>query len=69
MIYHVGNGWDVDFLDFIIIAAVLVIWWMVVPSLRAGRSRENPEEILKRRYVSGEIDKAEYERKLMDLRR
>lgn len=61
--------WAMSWMWILIIIAALVFWWVVGPSMRAGRSRESPEEILKRRYVSGEIDKAEYERKLMDLRR
>jgi len=30
---------------------------------------DSPEEILKRRYASGEIDRAEYDRRLADLRK
>lgn len=58
------------------------IWWIlliviVVLGIRfftgrggaqAGR-RESPEEILKRRYANGEIDREEYERMMSDLRR
>jgi putative membrane protein len=35
---------------------------------RQGRP-ESPEEILKRRFASGEIDREEYERRLMELRK
>jgi len=33
----------------------------------AGR-RETPEEVVRRRYAEGEIDREEYEQKLRDLR-
>ena len=34
---------------------------------RGGPERESPEEILKRRYASGEIDRDEYEARRRDL--
>ena len=34
-----------------------------------GSKKESPEEILKRRYASGELAKEEYERMLADLKR
>lgn len=38
-------------------------------STLAGRpSRESPQDILKRRYAAGEIDREEYEKALHDLR-
>ena len=33
------------------------------------RGDETPEQILKRRYAKGEIERDEYERRLKDLRR
>ncbi len=62
-----GGMWI--FWILIIIAAAFVIRWVVVASRGAGGSRETPEQILKRRYASGEIDKTEYGCMLMDLRR
>lgn len=51
------------------IALVVVLVWLFV---RGGggsaAGRESPEEILKRRYAGGEIDREEYERKLTELR-
>jgi len=49
--------------------AAAVIWAL----LRAGRGstegrRESPEEILKRRYAKGEIDRETYERMRTDLK-
>ena len=62
-----GGMWI--FWVLIIIAAVFAIRWAVGASRGPAGSRETPEEVLKRRYAGGEIDKTEYERRLMDLRR
>ena len=61
----------------------MVLWWVfglavlvLLVSLitRAGggsmgRADESPEQILKRRYARGELDREEYQRRLEDLRR
>jgi putative membrane protein len=61
----------------------MVVWWAVgiavlvlVVRLVAGslggpaaRGDESPEQILKRRYARGEIEREEYQRRLDDLRR
>jgi putative membrane protein len=61
----------------------MVLWWLVaivvlvlVVRLVAGslaspgsRADESPEQILKRRYAKGEIEREEYQRRLEDLRR
>jgi putative membrane protein len=61
----------------------MLLWWVVgililvlVVRLVVGatggaqaRSEESPEQILKRRYAKGEIDREEYQRRLEDLRR
>jgi putative membrane protein len=61
----------------------MVLWWVVaivvlvlVVRLVAGslggpgtRADEPPEQILKRRYAKGEIEREEYQRRLEDLRR
>jgi putative membrane protein len=61
----------------------MVLWWLVaivvlvlVVRLVAGslgvpgtRADEPPEQILKRRYAKGEIEREEYQRRLEDLRR
>jgi len=52
------------------LALVLAFVWFIVPaSRRGGPPAETPEQILKRRYARGEMDRQEYERKLEDLRR
>lgn len=51
-------------------AAVLVLLVRLVVGSAGGSSRgeETPEQILKRRYAKGEIDREEYRRRLEDLR-
>jgi uncharacterized membrane protein len=51
-----------------------VVWlgtWALRSGLGAPREppRESAEEILKRRYATGEIDETEYQRRLAELRR
>lgn len=61
----------------------MVLWWLagivvlivlVTAIARASGGRaspvdDSPEQILKRRYARGEIDREEYQRRLEDLRR
>jgi putative membrane protein len=61
----------------------MALWWvagiivlLLLVRLVAGpagasspRSDETPEQILKRRYAKGEIEREEYQRRLEDLRR
>ncbi len=60
----------------------MVLWWaagiivlVLLVRLATGaggfspRGDETPEQILKRRYARGEIERDEYERRLKDLRR
>jgi putative membrane protein len=55
------------------IGLIVLVVWLVVRVVSGGATRgdpqELPEQILKRRYARGEIDKEEYERRLSDLRR
>jgi uncharacterized membrane protein len=49
---------------------VLLIW--VIARAASGspiRADETPEQILKRRYARGDIDREEYDRRLADIRR
>lgn len=54
------------------IGLVVVVAWAVVRSTSRTRggndTAESPQDILKRRYARGEIDKDEYEKRLQDLR-
>jgi putative membrane protein len=60
----------------------MAIWWLLIPVLitvlvwgvlRSARepsgTPESPEQIVKRRYARGEIDRDTYERLLSDLKR
>ncbi len=52
----------------IIVGIFFLVKWIVMQN-RPGEQtgQENPLEILKKRYVRGEIDKEEYDRKKKDL--
>jgi putative membrane protein len=54
----------------IVVVVVLARWLMA----QGGSSRppamdESPEQILKRRYARGELNKEEYEQRLVELRK
>lgn len=47
-----------------------VVWFAAYAGRRGSRPREDsPEEVLKRRYAKGEVDRDTYDRMLTDLRR
>jgi len=51
-------------------AAIVAALWIVISPGRDGRrGGESPEQMLKRRYVSGEIDQATYRQMLDELHR
>ncbi len=67
---HMGFMWI--FWLVAIVGVVSVIYWISKPGIHVGKmqqSPEQPEQILKRRYANGEIDRIEYEKKLEDIRR
>ena len=74
-----GGGWLVVLLLIVVVAAVIVGVVFLMRGLGGGSAsggsapsqaglRESPEDILKRRYAAGEIDREEYEKALSDLR-
>lgn len=62
--------WMLLWWGFGIAVFVLLVW--VIGRAAAGlpmRDGDTPEQILKRRYARGEIEREEYQRRLEDLRR
>jgi putative membrane protein len=57
--------WVLGIAVLILLVRFAVGWTGGPPS----RSDETPEQILKRRYAKGEIDREEYQRRLEDVRR
>ena len=64
-------GWMWIWWVILILLMVALVFWAASASRRSGThlAPPSPEEILKRRYASGEISKQEYEEKLAGLRR
>ncbi|MQA03867.1 MAG: SHOCT domain-containing protein [Streptosporangiales bacterium] len=54
----------------LLVAIVLAIVWLArrLTTGAARRQVDPAEEVLRRRYATGEIDRDEYERRLVDLR-
>jgi putative membrane protein len=69
--YMGSMGWWMALWWVFGLAFLVLIVWMV--GRAAGgppvRTEETPEQILKRRYARGEIEREEYQRRLDDLRR
>jgi len=65
-------GWWMA-LWWVVALVVLVLLVRLVAGTASGgvapRGDETPEQILKRRYAKGEIEREEYQRRLEDLRR
>ncbi len=75
-----GGWWHMGAMGLfwlVVIVGVIAVVWAITRAAAQGSAggpgeaggRESPEEILKRRYARGEIDREEYERRLDDLRR
>jgi putative membrane protein len=72
-----GGNWVMFLMSIAFLVALIVGIVLVVRALSGGemrgdrqvppRERETPEEIVRRRYAAGEIDREEYERLLRDL--
>ena len=75
-----GGNWVVLLFSLAFLAAVIVGIVLVVRALTASEAgddrtggdrhvpaRETPEDLVRRRYAAGEIDRGEYEQKLRDL--
>jgi putative membrane protein len=64
-------GWWMALWWLAAIVVLVLVVRLVAGSLASPGSRadESPEQILKRRYAKGEIEREEYQRRLEDLRR
>lgn len=64
---HMAGMWLWWLIATVVIAAVA--WAVVRSTLRDnGEAAESAEDVLKRRYAAGEIEKEEYDKRLRDLR-
>jgi len=77
---HMGSsGWWMWWMPFgwvLGLAVLILLVWIIARAAGGfpaggfpGRVEDSPEQILKRRYAKGEIDREEYERRLSDIRR
>lgn len=62
-----GNVW---ILSFILVAVIILVVWSVIRTWNPsnGLRQETPEQILKRRFASGDIDYQEYQLQREQLR-
>jgi putative membrane protein len=72
--FHAGwMGWWMGLWMVFWLAVLLLLVWIVARAAggsgQAWRADETPEQILKRRYARGEVEREEYERRLTDLRK
>ena len=68
--YH--GGWLGMGIGMIVwVAVVALVIWLIVRAFsgRAGGGGESAEELLRRRFASGEIDAEEYQKRLEVLRK
>lgn len=64
--WHGGGMWLFWLVVFAVVSVAIIL---AVRSLRRSEPpRESPEEILKKRFARGDIDRAEYEEAMKDLR-
>ena len=70
--FHAGwMGWWMGLWMLFWLGVLILLVWIVAraASSKGWRTDETPEQILKRRYARGEIEREEYERRLTDLRK
>lgn len=69
--YMTSMGWWMALWWPFGLAFFVLLVWVVARAAGgpSGRMDETPEQILKRRYARGEIEREEYQRRLDDLRR
>lgn len=66
--WHMGGMW---FWWILIVLVIVAVVWVAISYSRRGNNspRESPEQILKRRFAKGEIDREQYEQMLSGLRK
>lgn len=63
---HMGGMWF--FWILVLVLIVGAVWWAFRAAGGSPPIKDSPEDILRRRYAKGEIDKEEFEQRLKDLR-
>lgn len=64
--WHMGGMW-LWWILLVVLASAAI--WYVLLRRGSGSFSDSPEQVVKRRYANGEIDRDTYERILADLRR
>jgi putative membrane protein len=64
---HMAGMWI--FWILFIVVIVFLIRWLAISPRGPEAPHESAEDILKKRYARGDIDREDYERRLSDLRR
>ena len=63
-------GWMGIWWILVVLLFVVGVWYALAATRQSsGGAGETPEDILKRRYATGEINREIYERMLSDLRK
>jgi len=71
--WDAGGGWLMMGIGMLIwVAVIVLVVWLIVRAVGqrpGGGGSESAEDLLRRRYASGEIDAEEYQTRLETLRR
>ena len=73
--YGMGGGFSMGFITIILLVIVGVVVWIMLANVRksktGGASQENESalELLKKRYVRGEISQQEFEEKKRNIQK